>query len=278
MKLYRFIEKPEDEYFLKKGWGNEFINLTEYQKISPSLFDTKDALIPTKKANTFAISKELNKYFFASLTEIILYAFNRQDKELRRGIYSDYLIMEVDIPDEIAKQYMGLGFYNYGDNFVEARVPYEVLYEKLGINEAYVSDAINVYNNKWKVNNQRFLEQCKSLEIKYPKELFLNNITKYIPFNIYPLLCFNLESNIKIFQFGNIKDTYQEFKEYYNIANDLWNKREQQYKYKKEIDAIVGSKEGTVLYNANYSQDALYDFTLPIIVEENQSLKRVLKK
>lgn len=281
MKLYRFVEKPSDEFFLKKGWGNEYINMVRYAKFSPSFYDSMPFSTPRKKPNTFEVYTELSKYFYMSLAETILYANQCKEKKLRRGIYSEYLIMEIDIPDDIILLYIGVGFYNYCDNYVECRIPYKTIYQLFAIPENFTDEAIAFYNANINNDYKEDLDEYKRIEHKY-REILIKmngtNMTQYSSFSLYPLLCFKLKTTINTLRFDGIEDSIERLNDYSKISSEIWLNREETYQYSKVLEKIIGTIEGTDKFNPRFSQQELYSFVAPILSDENEKLKLLIKR
>lgn len=260
LKLYRFAEKPLNQELSKEGWSNEYLNLEEYNKMSPS-FRNSNYYEVKNEPNSFMDTRELSKYFYSSLVEAIMYTKYTQKKKLEMDVYCDYIIYEIDIDDELIKDYIGLGYYFGNENHIEFRIPYLLLYKILGINKDYIEESIKTYNEVNRVLLEEYTSSNSLLiqDIK-DKGLYCDNT-----FSIYPLLCFDLKEKPKMLTLT--RDVFESNGLYLiNIfAKDLYRQREEVYDFQSNIKENMNDK------------NRLFQFANPIIKEENEELKLLLK-
>ena len=104
------------------------------------------------KNNTFNDSN-LAKYFYVSLYDALNWSYNRYLTYKGMGIESNFIIWEVDLPDEVIKNNLGVGIYSKGAK-IEAKIPYVILaqYLSLGLDNEKINTIWEYFQNhfSWK--------------------------------------------------------------------------------------------------------------------------------
>lgn len=264
MKVYRFLRWQWRSTDLKKGSLNEFNNMNDYNLISPSYTFLKVmSEIPIYLQNSFGREREMTKYFFLSLADAVAFAVECK---------TENIIIEVDIPDEILRKCIGMGVYNGYENHVEFRLPYETLYDCLAKDhQDYFYEALAFYNAHLYSNClNRNIEygRIESLLEKVPsKDIHMRNCL-----SIYPLFCFE-PTDITMIKIPLTNENRP-----YCVAQDMQKIREARYAFNETISKIGGSDPEHFTYQERFSKDELFDFSVPIIEEENEALRRILLK
>lgn len=252
MKVYRYLKWSDCKY---DGSLNELINLEKMGLISPSYsYLWKRAMTDATGArNTFGTQIEMRKYFFASLADATF-----------DGI--ENLLMEIDLPEELLRRYIGIGYY--GDLKVEYCIPYKVLYESVATRKQdYTLRALDFYNANLFSNDldtQTGYKEIESLLSNVPYQ----GIQGIKRLSIYPLFCFESKSVSLV----EVKEDASKHIEMLNSA------REKRFHYERKIAEIASASHDLAIYDKSYSKDKLFDFSVPIIEEENEELRRILLK
>lgn len=280
MKLYRFVKYNYLHTLIQDlkntGIENEGYNLVFEDYLSPSqrytyINGSKSKTLP----NTFACFKgedQMTKYFFLSLSDTLNFLNEQRYLDLEKGLKFYYAILEIDLPEDIVKNYLGVGFYGHylSVNQVECSIPYQLLYESLVSNPDYFTkDCINLYNKSYK---------------KYIYEEEINNLLNlsYLPLNpnlmlkgtnrLYPYLSFKMDSFHSLLNPSDINWITKAT----NLSLDVkLNQRDDNYN--TTINDIIGRLYNNLRFNPDFSKEELWEYATPIIEEENQELKRVLK-
>lgn len=280
MKVYRFVTENENLYGnIRNGYQNESLNLTHHGLISPTsnYLQIKPDFLDDR-ANTFGKENVMTKYFFASLCETLLCAYLLYMEDLELGYVFRYKIMEVDIPNELLKECIGLGFYSKNFSFTEFRIAYKDLYEAIGKDKKkYFNSLLDFYNKNIDVS---FLHRTREYQ-KY-KELLekesIENIFGYDRLSIYPLFCFEPNNMDVLLEKISLNDTLDMFQEFGQMALNLRDYRDQECGFNYVVDDIAGINDGEIWLNKRDVKEELFEFINPILEEENNNFKRILKK
>ena len=167
MKLYRYVKLNEvGNSLFWNGYENEGYNLIYEGYMSPS-YRYLDLALSQKKFLANSFKRDKSKY----------------------NLLYEYVILEIDLPDELVKNYLGWGYYNE-INRLEARIPYQVLYQNLNGQENEVfKEALRIYNSSfhriifpWHKDLRSFLKN-NSFTINSNLKCYQANL-------LYPYLCF----------------------------------------------------------------------------------------
>ncbi len=280
MKVYRFIKWPDSstkrEEAQAKGIVNEGLNILNLGYMSPSnrynyLNGCKSITLP----NTFAAFQGemcMTKYFFTSLSDTLSFLLEQKKLDGLRGYKFKYGIYAIDLPLDVVKQYIGAGFYgsNFSRSHIEVCLPYENLYNYLNNDEYNYAFfyALNLYNKSY----HKYIKQddimTLMLDPSYPDKLSINGTNE-----LYPYLCFKIENDYEIIKFLE----HNSVNKAHNIALKL-KEETRKNNYENTINTILERKPESLHFNPNYSQEDLFNYTMPIINEENEQLKLILSK
>ncbi len=244
MKVYRFMALKEDASYSEK-------ELEHLKKgiVCPSSEYFKYTKNPRAGLNSFNNASALNKYFFASLLDALRYQNNFYNRMHLQGKNVECLIWEVDIPNNLLKKYLGLGYYSPSDSRIEYKIPYHSLASLLGtLSEEY----INIIS----ILEQAYGYQDLSEESKKTLLSLGFNIENYSKEELYAFLSFKLWQRAKIL----------ENKDYLN---------------KEFVDEClqIAFKNRLTKHNHYKEKDIPYlDQETEYIDRENEEIKRALKK
>ncbi len=257
MKIYRFLNWSKSN---KDGSFNEFQNHQQLGLISPSYeYLWKKPHVLNEGINTFPKEHEMFKYFFLSLTDTLRFISDPH--------FGSNTIIEIDIPNEILKRYIGVGFY--GRLYVEFRIPYGTLYDATAIQKLnYIKKALEFYNrNLYRRNlpNQKGYQELESLLTSVPYKGIIHNER----ISIYPLFCFEARAT-------SITIQQESFTFFQQITDEISKNREKKYNYNQRISNLIKCKNYLLNFDKGYSHDDLLDYTSPILEEENEKLKDII--
>ncbi len=266
MKIYRFVRTKMIQD--KVGQSNEYANLNAFNAISPSYpFLRKKPRFVMNFNNTFGGMDQMCKYFFASIFDLLNFIKDQAYALSEEANHFQYIIMEIEIPDEVLQKYIGLGFYSKELSKVEFRIPYQDLYKFTSLEDLdYFQRLLDFYNQNL---YQEFLDYTRSYKkfasIPRPKEYY-----GFQRLDIYSLFCFKARLQRAHLELDNI-DTAR-IEQLGEIAAFYRGPY-----YGKKINEIVGREYGT-MYDPSYEKDKLFNYTSKILEEENEEMKRVLKR
>lgn len=260
MKVYRFLKWASAD---KDGSYNELHNLVKLGLISPTYsYLWPSPHIYNEGNNTFGEECEMYKYFFASLSDTLWLATQENTG------YN--FLMEIDLPKEILRKYIGLGYY--GPYQIEYRIPYKELFKATTINpNGYTLRALDFYNaNLYKEDLDKSPEY-KEIEALLSQVAY-QGIYMETRLSIYPLFCFEP----KKVTLKEIEQSLQD--EYQRITKEMKSAREKGYSFEKKARLITNATDFITDYDKEFPKDKLFDFSVPIIEEENEKLRRILLK
>lgn len=259
MKVYRFLKWSSSQ--LEESF-NEVNNYKHLGLISPSYeYLCRYSHIYNDGRNTFGDETQMVKYFFLSLADTLQLAC--QEKS------GTNFILEYDIPEETLRNTIGIGFY--GNLRVEFAVPYKELFEQTAVETPfYTSSAINFYNAHLYEDNIATYDLYKNLESYLPCVPFAG-IHCDNRLSIYPLFCFEPKNAC------SIEFNPQNLELYKTLYREIKNEREKIHNYQNKLSSIALADKELEFYNPNFPKNKLFDFNYPIIEEENQTLKRILR-
>lgn len=246
MKLYRALtysfNQPSSYQNLINGNYNETLNLLRTQAFCPSQRYLKSNASYLSECNTFNYNRKMVKYFYASLLDAIKWS-----------IFGDtIIIMELDLPQDDVKDYLGLGFYT--TNKVEICLPYDYFHE---LTKARDSENFNNVLYFWE-NKKASWSDCEEFQKSLKKEPMIFDLVTNGANPLYPYLCYKSGVPIQVFQ---TKYTQKMI----DFATDKCFERPNVY-----IDKIMKSDILDIQF--------LNDYALPYLQEENAEIKRILAK
>ncbi len=264
MKVYRFCNWSNNPY---NGSLNEKYNLIHLGLISPSNNYLRTTNVFQDGINTFQEDMPMCKFFFSSLADAIVTAAS-----LVTNHHGEITLMEVDFPNSLLNQSIGLGYY--GNIQVEFCIPYLEMYNvmKKEAND-YTIPALEFYNaNMYRYIDLSRLEQYQELEKLLPKVANYQQIWQDYRLSIYPLFCF-IPKEI------NLTIIFKENRSYYGkIAKELQRIREDKYHFGQELKLITKASDDLFEFDHDFSKNELFHFTRFIIDEENKILRKTLFK
>ncbi len=261
MKVYRSIPNCEDEKLAKSGFNYEAINLLNEGKVSPSFEYLNGSKNPNVSLNSFS-SFNLAKYFYPNLYDALTWAYNQNQLYQLNKINLSFVIWEVDLPDFMLKENIGVGSYNnQTEHKLEIKVPYWQLASFLGLDlaENYLM-AIKEFFQKhysW----QGTTEETKKA---FLSQLKVDHIEPKIKDEIYAALCF------KIFMAYQIMST-SEIEQIFKIITPKG------IEYRQKIKELTYNYDHWATVGHGDINDYLYK-EAQATKEENENLKRVLKR
>ncbi len=141
MKLYRSLPRVSEKDITKVslGFNNEATNLLKEGKVTPSLEYLRGDKNPNKICNTFG-SYDLAKYFYPSFYDALTWSLSQTIRYELKNIKLNFLIWEIDIPDFLVEQNIGVGNYNNkNEHKLEVKIPYYQLASLLGLDLSFES-------------------------------------------------------------------------------------------------------------------------------------------
>ncbi len=260
MKVYRFLKWTHNNL---NGSANELDNFKEHGLISPSyIYLSEPSQTKFVPANTLGKERCMSKYFFLSLLDALTVGME---------VSFSNIIIELDIPDEIVRANIGVGFY--GDFLIECCIPYQALYESLAKNpnESFFR-AIEFYNRNFHVDMLRFQEGYEKIEA-----LLLDAPYKEVHheqrLSIYPLFCFlPNQVNSWFIQGISMASIKKRLKE-------ILIERQEKYHFQEHLTSLVGARGMIRYFDPDYSKDDLFLYAQKTLTSENETLKleRLLK-
>lgn len=264
MKIYRYVKLNEvNGSFFSRGYELEGLNLIRYHYMAPS-YRSLDSIACKKGtlANTFGPEQELTKYFFLSLLDTISWTCTCLNHDVKNHhLLYEYAILEIDLPDEVIKSFLGLGFYdNYSS--LETRIPYTILYKYLNENNNEVTkkaiELFNLHMGKiifpWNKEIRNFIKENKG-----NKDIINNKARK-----LYSYLCFPITKEYGLLDPCQEKDNYDWPLQAYDSLKHM-NALRQEINYYEQINNCP-------------NQDNLFSHAYPLISEENNQAKLILAK
>ena len=184
MKLYRALDYSKNELGefwrrqnFREGKYNEIWNLIEARSFSPS---SQYLIYPQaykSACHSFLIEKELVKFFYPSLLDALKYSFN---------FYPRVIILEIDLPLDKIKNYLGLGFYT-NENRMEICLPYRNLYQLTRLVESpNLEKTLTFLEN----NLNFFAEDINLWSQSLDNEPTISNLLINGSSQFYPYLCY----------------------------------------------------------------------------------------
>lgn len=257
MKVYRCLSWYDND---KNGNYNELLNFTEHGLISPTYsYLWKNVHVYNEGTNTFGDEREMYKYFFASLSDALWFAMEDN---------TNIFLIEVDFPEELLKRYIGLGYY--GPLQIEYQIPYKELFETMADRpNNYTLQALNYYNANLYIDDLDCQPDYKKIADLLPQVPY-QGIHMKERLSIYPLFCFKPKDGACT----AINQCSQA--EVQSIAEDIKKLRDKKYDFEGKCKSIICATDFLINYDQNYPKDKLFDFSVPIIQEENEELKRIL--
>ncbi len=275
MELYRLMRidlanRPENKEALLSGRENEARNLVFNQLMCPSNYYLNAFDFNDRGPNSFGKDTEMTKYFFVNLYDALKYAehFIKQyhfNFKLNYGV----VILQIELPEELVKPYLGWGKY-FSNTVLECRLPYQLLYENLGLNNPYFQPTLDFFNQHYQeyetvwlaLQNtpeyQHFLETLPTLE-KEP-------ICSLGKIGLYPYLCFSLKE-ATVLRLDEISPIYFDTAEI--IGNLIWSHfANPMFKMEEKIVTSLQEK-------GDFEQ--IIPIALPFYEKETKKLKKVLK-
>lgn len=246
MKIYRYMPIVST---------NEYSEASNLKKgiVAPSSEYFKYQKNPRQNLNSFTNEFAISKYFYASLYDTLNFQNNIYRYLINQGNECNSLIWEVDLPDEIIKKYIGIGYYNINERKIEFKIPYHILASYLGISltEEYIS-ILKILERAYKYNYLSEIDRQKLLELGFDYE-------KYSLRMLYQYLCFNIFMPTKILE----KSTNLPINDYLNICAKVG------YQHKSSrVNKYLGMEK---------TPELLYQEALEI-EKENVQIKRDLKR
>ena len=262
--------RPENKEALLSGRENEARNLVFNQLMCPSNYYLNAFDFNDRGPNSFDKDTEMTKYFFVNLYDALRYAehFIKQ-YHFNFGLNYGIVVLEIDLPEEVVKPYLGWGRYFYS-TILECRLPYQLLYENLGLNNPYLQPTLDFFNQHY----QEYETVWLTLQDKPEYQNFLANLPtldKEALYSLgkialYPYLCFSLKE-ATVLRLDEISPRYFDTAE--KMGNLIWaNSAEAMFKMEDKIVAQLQEKTDL----ANIAATAL-----PFYEKETKKLKRVLK-
>lgn len=261
MKVYRFLNWSNVD---KAGSYNELHNLVQLGLISPTYsYLWPSPHIYNEGNNTFGKEHEMYKYFFASMSDALWMATLEEN--------TDYnFLMEIDLPEELLRRYIGLGYY--GPYQIEYRIPYKELFKEIAANpNNYTLQALDFYNRNLYTEDLDNTLEYKEIEALLSQVPY-QGIHMDSRLSIYPLFCFEP----KKVALKEIEQSCQE--KYQRITKKMKSTRERRYSFEQKARQITSATNFITDYNRKYPKNELFDFSVSIIEEENEELKRILAK
>lgn len=257
MKVYRFLKWNQID---KDGNFNEYRNLEQLGLISPSWeYLWGMSRILNEGTNTFGRERQMYKYFFLSLVDAIFYITDE-------SVGLDTII-EVDLPDNLIKQYLGLGYY--GPLYLETRIPYKKLYEHIRTKELdYLPEALMFYNAHMYKDQLNKMPGYETLEARL-KEVPYQRIVHESRLSIYPLLCF--EADITAIRIKPEQTPYFE-----KVSHECLATRDKKHHYKTNLMDVVDCDPELDVFNPRFSKAMLFNVSAPILKQENEQIKEII--
>ena len=225
--------------------------------------------------NTFACfrgEKEMTKYFFLSLVDTISFLNTTYQTDLTRGLNFNYAIFSLDIPVDIIKNYLGVGFYGPQFNWTQLEVclPYILLKDLVSSNNnPNFTEAMQLYNASFTryIYDEEIGQKLATIKENIPDKLMIKGTNP-----LYPYLCFPI-TNYQLWLLSNPKWLKLAWQEAENLKNLI---REENYL--KNINTILNRQPYSLRFNPQFSKEDLFEYTEPIITTENEELQKILTK
>lgn len=277
MKIYRFTREECARAKLPQTtcYGNEKRNMDTFDLISPSYpFLKKRPSLEISALNSFGCYWEMSKFFFLSIGDIFSFLTKVIKDNEEAGLHFCYTIYEIEIPDEVIRPFIGVGFYGCTDTKVEARISYQTLYHNCSKEDLpYMDDLLQFYNGNLWTGNIQYKKEYKAFLEQFPLKdgvYFAQRLPLYALFCFTPKelekYSFSMESEKMDEKIKDWAHIVEEISSYYRVD------------YMDEINHIVGRDTDLKYYNLNFDRNVLFDYATPILKQENEAMKRLLQK
>ena len=281
MKLYRSVpileqQKIDDTSIDAASEGLEAAYLM-HGYCAPSTEFIKYGKNPRANLNTFAYN-DLAKYFYPSLLDAIKWAYSlSKTKKMQGKFNSNYLRWEIDVPDSMVKDHIGVGEYSTfslrrpSEYRIEVKIPYWILASYLGydLDPNFISQIEMYFSNHYCLPNLSSAEQKEFLQkINNPQALGLLKSSSGTVLQTYDALSFSLFMPYGLLQMEGetqIEDVCHLAYEAKDINHSQWLNK---LKYNYFNWSKVGHGEV-----ADYLQEEC-----AYLQEENTGIKRTLKQ
>ncbi len=269
MKVYRCLPYIDSNTILAKqpkelGINYEASNLLKKGFCSPSWEYLGYKKNPRQNINSFA-SNGLAKYFYLSLLDSIMWAYNSKNRYGYQNLDMNFVIWEVDLPDYLVNKYIGTGCYG-PTRKIETKIPYDDLFSYLAKDiDIALLEKIKEFFNKYYSWKDAQAEELMDFKKQFPVPSLNNpDIILKRENQVYANLCFPIfmpykimfdENNKWIIDAYNIaidynnrhfkltKQIYSDYERWHEIGNGDFNEYliEQATAYQEENDAIKRS-------------------------------------